>query len=335
MAIQYALMNGGYTVRKHLRLGFSIPTINLSQQAKRRLKWFDFYRSHGENVSLTCRYFGISRKTFYKWAKRYDPRYLQSLESKSKRPSKFKTSKKIMKYGALVKQIRTEHPTWSKYKIGAMIRSTGGDICDSTVGYILKKRGLIDRTVSRRRRRALRRNMGKIRIKNAEIEILRPGDLIQIDSKEAVVPGAGKYIQFTAIDCFSRKRVLKGYRSKTAFCGRDFLLTVLNELPFKIKTILTDNGSEFMAEFDAECRKQKIKHYWTDPESPNQNAYVESSHCIDQKEFYEVYYIPIGLEGFNKTLKEWQDVYNTVRPHGSIKFLTPDKYLESVTMTKT
>lgn len=335
MAIQYALINGNYTVRKHLTLGFSIPAINLSQKAKHRLKWFDYYRAHRENISLTCRYFGISRKTFYKWAKRYNSSYLQSLENKSKRPRSFRTSKKIMEYGALIKQLRREYPTWSKYKIGTMLRNKGATISDSSVGYILKKRGLIDKAYSKKRMRARKRNRGKIRIKNVEIEVLRPGDLLQIDSKEAVVPGAGKYIQFTAIDCYSRKRVLKGYRSKTAYCGRDFLQTVLKELPFKIQAILTDNGSEFMAEFDEECRSRKIKHYWTDPDSPNQNAYVESSHCIDQKEFYEVYYIPIGLEGFNRVLKEWENVYNSIRPHGGIKFLTPDKYLESVKMTKT
>lgn len=42
----------------------------LAPEAKKRLKWFDWHRDHGENVSLTCRHFGIGRSTFYRWAKR-------------------------------------------------------------------------------------------------------------------------------------------------------------------------------------------------------------------------------------------------------------------------
>ena len=37
----------------------------LSQEARKRLAWFDHYLSHGRKVALTCRYFGISRRTFY------------------------------------------------------------------------------------------------------------------------------------------------------------------------------------------------------------------------------------------------------------------------------
>jgi transposase-like protein len=41
----------------------------------RLVRWRLKLLSHAEetgNVSLTCRYFGLSRKTFYKWKRRYD-----------------------------------------------------------------------------------------------------------------------------------------------------------------------------------------------------------------------------------------------------------------------
>jgi len=37
----------------------------LSREATIRLRWFEHYHK-SKNASLTCRYFGISRKTFYK-----------------------------------------------------------------------------------------------------------------------------------------------------------------------------------------------------------------------------------------------------------------------------
>ncbi len=52
----------------------------LSPGAKKRLKWMDYYEQHGRNAALTCRYFGISRQTFYRWRRRYRPQRLASLE---------------------------------------------------------------------------------------------------------------------------------------------------------------------------------------------------------------------------------------------------------------
>ena len=34
--------------------------------------------SHGQNAALTCRRFGVSRQTFYRWKRRYDPMCLES-----------------------------------------------------------------------------------------------------------------------------------------------------------------------------------------------------------------------------------------------------------------
>ena len=58
----------------------------ISRLAKARLKWLDHYRGHGENAALTCRHFGISRQTFYRWKRRYNPRDLTSLDERRHRP---------------------------------------------------------------------------------------------------------------------------------------------------------------------------------------------------------------------------------------------------------
>jgi Helix-turn-helix domain len=43
--------------------------VELSRSARVRLAGMDFYRST-ENVALTCRHFGISRQSFYRWQRR-------------------------------------------------------------------------------------------------------------------------------------------------------------------------------------------------------------------------------------------------------------------------
>jgi hypothetical protein len=59
--------------------------VELSRGARVRLAWMDFYRGC-DNVAHTCRHFGISRQTFYRWQRRYDPYDLTTLEERSHRP---------------------------------------------------------------------------------------------------------------------------------------------------------------------------------------------------------------------------------------------------------
>ena len=47
-------------------------SVELSKEARRRLKWFDYYHSNGCKARLTCRHFDISPQTFYRWKRRYD-----------------------------------------------------------------------------------------------------------------------------------------------------------------------------------------------------------------------------------------------------------------------
>src|SRR5438445_10535082 len=57
----------------------------LSRGARVRLAWMDFYRGC-DNVAHTCRPFGISRQTFYRWQRRYDRYDLTTLAQHSHRP---------------------------------------------------------------------------------------------------------------------------------------------------------------------------------------------------------------------------------------------------------
>lgn len=45
-----------------------------------------FWEKNQKDVSLACRHFGISRKTFYKWVKRFDVDFLKGLEDLSRAP---------------------------------------------------------------------------------------------------------------------------------------------------------------------------------------------------------------------------------------------------------
>ena len=63
--------------------------VELGRAARVRLTWMDYYRTT-ENVALTCRHFGISRQTFYRWQRRYDALDLTTLEDHSHRPRRIR-----------------------------------------------------------------------------------------------------------------------------------------------------------------------------------------------------------------------------------------------------
>jgi transposase-like protein len=55
-------------------------------RAVRRLAIIRHAQEVTGNVSLTCRYFGITRQAFYKWLRRYEGQGLEGLRDRSRRP---------------------------------------------------------------------------------------------------------------------------------------------------------------------------------------------------------------------------------------------------------
>ena len=99
-------------------------------------------------------------------------------------------------------------------------------------------------------------------------------------------------------------------------------------MPFPVKAIQVDGGSEFEAIFEEECQRRGIKLFVLPPRSPKLNGAVERAHRTHTEEFYEVTNSSFDLFELRESLLEWEQVYNTVRPHQALGYLTPLKFLE-------
>lgn len=95
----------------------------LTRPARQRLKWLDHYRTHGENAARTCRYFGISRQTFYRWYRRYNPLDRTSLETRSHRPRRRRQPTSGPELVQHVLELRRQYPRWGKDKLGVVLRA--------------------------------------------------------------------------------------------------------------------------------------------------------------------------------------------------------------------
>lgn len=118
-------------------------SLRLSRDARRRLAWFSYALRHDGNISLTCRYFGISRATFLRWAKRFDPKRPETLEDNSRRPHTVREPETAPKVVALIRDYRTAFPTMGKSAIAQkLFREHSIEISASTVGRVIARERL-------------------------------------------------------------------------------------------------------------------------------------------------------------------------------------------------
>jgi transposase InsO family protein len=75
-------------------------------------------------------------------------------------------------------------------------------------------------------------------------------------------------------------------------------------------------------------QRRDIKLFVLPPRSPKLNGYVERAHKTHTEEFYEVTESSFDLAELREELLEWERIYNTVRPHQSLGYLTPLKFLD-------
>jgi transposase InsO family protein len=206
----------------------------------------DFYRQT-KNVALTCRRFGISRQTFYRWYRRYD---LMDLTS----PGVAQPSPPPMP----------------------------------------------------------------------------PADLVEVDTMD-VRPIPGKvFKQFTARDLVSRWDVVQAHGRATAQSATAFLDTLAHRMPFPIRALQVDGGSEFAAEFEQVCQQRGLHLFVLPPRSPKLNGAVERANRTHTEEFYQVTPYSLELRQLNRELRHWERIYNTVRPHQALGYLTPHQFLQQL-----
>ena len=304
----------------------------LSREASKRLKWFDYYYSHGRNGRLTCRYFGISPQTFYRWKRRYDPKHVESLEDRSHKPKRLRQPTWSSELAQEVLRLREEYPRWGKDKLSELLHDQGHQVSTSMVGRILrrlKERGVLREPtpnyVSAGKRRRLRPYAQR---KPKDYEAKQMGDIIQVDTLD-IRPLPGVVLKhFTAHDVVSKWNVIGVYPRATAANAVRFLNAVEQRTPFSLRAIQVDGGSEFEALFEEECQRRGIKLFVLPPRSPKLNGGVERAHRTHTEEFYEVTDSTFEIADLSGELLEWERIYNTVRPHQALGYLTPLKFLE-------
>ncbi len=306
----------------------------LSRDARRRLAMVDWHRAHGANVSLTARHFGIGRSTVYRWLDRFDRLHLETLEDRSSAPRRRRRPTWTVDQVRAVRAIRERYPRWGKDKLRVLLRRIGIVLSASMVGRILARllragdlREARHRRISARKRAWRRPHAVR---KPKDFVAVAPGDLVQLDTLDVrPVPGQ-VFKQFTARDVVSRWDVLEIRTTASSRSATAILDALAVRMPFPVRALSVDNGSEFMAEFEQACAARGIALLTLPPRSPKLNGSVERANRTHTEEFYEVTDAEATLAALGPALREWETTYNMVRPHQALDYLTPAEYLATI-----
>ena len=278
----------------------------------------------------------MHRKTIYRWREKYDGT-AQSLKNKSRRPHshpKQHTEEEIKK----IKDYKRKNKETGLVVLWIKLRKAGYTRSITSLYRVMQRIGIYKKTPSKKKEYEPK----------AYEEMKYPGQRVQIDVKyvpsksltKEVREKEGRYYQYTAIDEYTRKRILWASKEQSTLASTEFVEVVIKKFPFKVECIQTDNGFEFTNRLNWQGTKKKtkfekkleelgIRHKIIQPKTPRHNGKVERSHRKDQERFYynKVFW---SFEDFKNRLKYWEKVYNNF-PMKPLKWLSPnEKYLEYI-----
>ena len=242
--------------------------------------------AHAEKKGVTdaANRYGCSRKTVYKWKKRYDGT-IESLKDQSRAPHHMPR-----------KQTQEELSQVLRYA-----KRYAGDLL---LGYekarangYSRSYGCFKRTVYK----MLRPEKKRRRRKNKPYQRAEyPGEKIQMDVKfvpSYCVANGEKYYQFTAKDECTRWTYREMYGEHSSVSAKDFLEKLVKNAPFPIRMVQTDNGAEFTNAllvtksthktlFEEALNDMGIAYHRIRVATPRHNGKVERQHRTDELRFY-------------------------------------------------
>ncbi len=158
-----------------------------------------------------------------------------------------------------------------------------------------------------------------------------PLGYLHIDITETRTP-EGKAYLFVAIDRTSKFVHARLYAQATRKTAVDFLHSTLKALPYRVHTVLTDNGIQFAKKagteayrahpFDALCQRHGIEHRLTKSFQPWTNGQVERMNRTIKEATTKAFHYT-SLEELRSHLRDYLWAYNSTRPLRALKGRTP------------
>jgi len=113
----------------------------------------------------------------------------------------------------------------------------------------------------------------------------------------------------------------------TAGNSARFVAAAIPAVPFQLRTVQTDHGSEFSTWFTKKLSEQNIHYRYSRIRKPNDNAHLKRFNRTIQEEC--ILRLPRKLEVWQRELPEYLRYYNHERPHMGLHWQTPQARLQT------
>jgi len=305
----------------------SLSTTAPSTAAQHRYDVVRWYEDHGQVVRLTARHFGHSPDTVSRWVRAFDERHMRGLEDRSRRPLQVRRPTTPTATVVRIRELRERYPRWGREKLRVLLLREGIAVSAKTIDRTLarlRRRGALHEPPMVRKAAQARARMASRPRRPAGLVVDRPG-FLQLDSQQLRF-GEKVIFTFAAVDFLTRKRVVTAASQLTSAAGAQFLARAQERFPFPLWAVQCDGGSEFRGAFAAAALAAGITQYTNRPNYPQGNGRVERSFLTDDQEFHEVEELASTAEGLERQLVVWNRVYEEIRPHQSLGYLTPNEF---------
>ncbi|MDH6371438.1 transposase [Paenibacillus sp. PastF-3] len=294
------------------------------------------------NVSETCKEFGISRTIYYQWCKAYQEQGMDGLAEKERRPvMPNKVDKRTERF---ILQYVAKFPEDGPKRIFYELQDEGVNIGESGIYNVLRRNRLskrIEREAYAKEIKAKKRDGAQaansrgckekpkpLDYKMKNPENAHPGYMCQQSiSYMGVFPRVGKVYQYVVYDAYSRLGLVKLYNRKSSIQFIDFMhlkvIPLMKTLEFQIDNLVTNKSREFTTNWD------RGKHKYSDflhKNNINQVAIAADQTEVFQplqqfvavlsKEFYQQAWLDVSIGSFEtleKRLHEYLRIYNFSR----------------------
>lgn len=268
----------------------------------------------GEPVSIICKRYGTSRKSYYKWKNRYKEKGIEGLLDNSRRPHNIKYMKVTPEIQETILDLRlTKRFGCNRIKF-RLRRTIGLSLSTRTIYKILKRHGL-NILKCQYRRRGYKRFAMKHPNDMLQMDILGPFYLSNSSQRNYII---------SCLDDCSRKVASRWSERKRSVDVLDVLENwiIINGKP---KKIMHDNGKQFASRiFKHFLVHNHIKDKRIPNSYPQLQGKIEAYNKIVKNEFLALEDIP-RIDDGKLRYDMFVKAYNEAREHGGIKGLTPSE----------
>ena len=268
----------------------------------------------------------VCRKVIYDWKKKYDGTW-QSLKPRSHRPHHHPREHTQEEY-ALIRKYYVHYKD-DKIRLWNKLREKGYTRCYKSMLRVIKRMNL--ETVPAKRK--------EYKPKPYE-RAAYPGQKVQIDVKYVptfCVSSGIRYYQYTAVDECTRWCFREMYEEHSTASSLDFLKKLIQNCPFSIREIQTDNGTEWTKAlltndpskktcFEIHLEECGIRYHRIRVATPRHNGKVERQHRLDGERFYS-WMRMYSLADGRKQLAVYNRLSNSI-PKCCLGFRSPNTVLK-------